>query len=66
MSVVRPLAPMMVDMEIGDWTLSGRIDGLNESGLACYRPAPLQPKDMLKTWILHLILNCTQPRPHRS
>jgi exodeoxyribonuclease V gamma subunit len=49
----------MVDMRIGDWTLSGRIDGINEKGLASYRPAPLQPKDMLKIWILHLVLNCT-------
>ena len=55
----KPLPPVMVDMRIGDWTLSGRIDGINENGLACYRPAPLQPKDMLKTWILHLVLNCT-------
>jgi exodeoxyribonuclease V gamma subunit len=55
----QPVAPMMVNMEIGDWTLTGRIDGLNKNGLACYRPAPLQPKDMLKTWILHLVLNCT-------
>jgi exodeoxyribonuclease V gamma subunit len=55
----KPVAPMMVDMTIGDWALSGRIDGVNENGLACYRPAPLQPKDMLKIWILHLVLNCT-------
>jgi exodeoxyribonuclease V gamma subunit len=48
-------------MTIGDWTLSGRIDGVNESGLACYRPAPLQPKDMLKIWVLHLVLNSTSP-----
>src|SRR6266436_7396108 len=34
----------MVDMTIGDWTLSGRIDGVNENGLACYRPAPLEEK----------------------
>ena len=57
----KPLPPVMVDRAIGDWTLSGRIDGLNENGLACYRPAPLQPKDMLKIWILHLVLNCTKP-----
>jgi exodeoxyribonuclease V gamma subunit len=57
----KPLPPVMVDMRIGEWTLTGRIDGLNETGLACYRPAPLQPKDMLKIWILHLALNCTNP-----
>jgi exodeoxyribonuclease V gamma subunit len=53
----KPLPPMMIDRVIGDWTLNGRIDGLNEMGLACYRPAVLQPKDMLKIWILHLALN---------
>jgi exodeoxyribonuclease V gamma subunit len=57
----KPLAPVMVDRAIGDWTLIGRIDGLYEKGLACYRPAPLQPKDMLKIWLLHLVLNCTKP-----
>jgi len=59
----KPLAPAMVDRMIGDLTLVGRIDGLNEQGLACYRPAPLQPKDMLKIWLLHLVLNCTKPTP---
>jgi exodeoxyribonuclease V gamma subunit len=54
----KPLPPVMIDRVIGDWTLNGRIDGLNEMGLACYRPAALQPKDMLKIWILHLTLNC--------
>ena len=57
----KALPPVMVDRTIGDWTLSGRIDGLNQNGLACYRPALLQPKDMLRIWILHLILNCTRP-----
>ena len=56
----KPLPPVMVDRTIGDWTLSGRIDGLTENGLACYRPASLQPKDMLKIWLLHLVLNCTK------
>ena len=59
----KPLAPAMVDRMIGDLTLVGRIDGLNEQGLACYRPAPLQPKDMLKIWLLHLVLNCAKPTP---
>jgi exodeoxyribonuclease V gamma subunit len=57
----KALPPVAVDMTIGDWTLIGRIDGVYESGLACYRPAPLQPKDMLKIWILHLVLNSTSP-----
>jgi exodeoxyribonuclease V gamma subunit len=55
----KPLPPVMIDRAIGDWTLNGRIDGLHETGLACYRPAALQPKDMLKIWIFHLALNCT-------
>lgn len=59
----KTLPPVMVDTTIGEWTLSGRIDGLYQSGLAYYRPAPLQPKDMLKIWIAHLVLNCTAPRP---
>ena len=57
----KALPPVTVDKMIGDWTLRGRIDGVHESGLACYRPASLQPKDMLKIWILHLILNTTSP-----
>jgi exodeoxyribonuclease V gamma subunit len=55
----KPLPPVMIDRVVGHWTLNGRIDGLNEMGLACYRPAVLQPKDMLRIWILHLALNCT-------
>lgn len=57
----KALSPVMVDKTIGDWTLSGRIDGVHQNGLACYRPAFLQPKDMLRIWILHLILNWTRP-----
>jgi exodeoxyribonuclease V gamma subunit len=55
----KPLPPVMIDRVVGHWTLNGRIDGLNEMGLACYRPAVLQPKDMLRIWILHLALNYT-------
>jgi exodeoxyribonuclease V gamma subunit len=55
----KPLPPVMIDRVVGHWTLNGRIDGLNEMGLACYRPAVLQPKDMMRIWILHLALNCT-------
>ena len=55
----KPLPPMIVDMMIGDWMLTGRIDGINENGLVRYRLASLNPKDMLGIWILHLILNCT-------
>jgi exodeoxyribonuclease V gamma subunit len=56
----KALSPVMVDKKIGSWTLGGRIDGIFEGGLASYRPAPLQPKDMLRIWILHLALNCVR------
>ena len=54
-----PQPPAEANFDFGQWTLTGRIDGLNERGLLHYRLAKLQPKDMLRTWILHLAMNCT-------
>ncbi len=56
-----PEPPVEVNLDFGQWKLSGRIDGLKEGGLLHYRLAKLQPKDMLRTWISHLALNCSVP-----
>ncbi|MBA3832041.1 MAG: exodeoxyribonuclease V subunit gamma [Chthoniobacterales bacterium] len=56
-----PEPSVEVNLDFDQWKLNGRIDGLKEGGLLHYRLAKLQPKDMLRTWISHLALNCSAP-----
>jgi len=59
------LQPTIVDLPIGDWTLTGRIDGLTKGGLLSYRLTKVKPLDLLRTWICHLALNCSTPTSSR-
>lgn len=55
------LPPEPIDMVLGEWRITGAIDGLRTSGRASYRSAKLTPEDMLSTWIRHLLLNTKRP-----
>jgi exodeoxyribonuclease V gamma subunit len=50
------LPPVDVDLVIGPFRLTGRIDGLREGGLVRTRCAALKAKDRLDAWIDHLAL----------
>ena len=47
-------APFSLDLRLGPFTLSGRIDALYGGRLAFFRPAKLKAKDRLRAWITHL------------
>jgi exodeoxyribonuclease V gamma subunit len=46
-----------VDLDISGFKLTGRIDAVYPERLVQYRYAEIKPKDRLKIWIHHLVLN---------
>jgi exodeoxyribonuclease V gamma subunit len=54
-----------VEVELGDWKLTGRIDGLTDNGLLAFRLTKAKPLDLIRTWVLHLALNLTRPAKSR-
>jgi len=47
--------PRQIDLRIGAFTITGRIDALYAGRLAFFRPSKLKPKDHLRAWIQHLV-----------
>ncbi len=54
------LKQLHVDLTMGDYTVSGRLDNVSEIGMVQYRYAPMKPKDVIRSWISHLVLNSSQ------
>jgi exodeoxyribonuclease V gamma subunit len=52
-----PLAPLEVDLTLGVFRVVGRIEGLYPQGLLHFRYAKVKPKDRLRLWIRHLLVN---------
>ncbi|MEI6561691.1 MAG: exodeoxyribonuclease V subunit gamma [Verrucomicrobiota bacterium] len=46
--------PRVIDLRLGAFTLTGRIEALYNGRLAFFRPAKLKAKDRLRAWITHL------------
>jgi len=44
----------VIDLRLGAFTLTGRIEALYNGRLAFFRPAKLKAKDRLRAWITHL------------
>jgi len=53
----------IVRAEIGDFTLSGRIDRVRGDTLLHYRLTGLKTKDFVRIWIEHLARNLTEQKP---
>ncbi len=51
-----PMAPLEVDLHIGEYHLTGWLDQLTSRGLLGYRTAKLKPKDRMRLWLKHLVL----------
>ncbi len=51
------LDPLEVDLSVSGFRLTGRIDDIYPGRLVQYRYARLKPKDRLRIWIYHLVLN---------
>jgi len=54
------LKPFEVDLKISDFKLTGKLTGIYPERMIQYRYADVKPKDHIKIWIHHLILNCGQ------
>ncbi len=52
------LEPLDVDLSLSCFKLTGRIDAIYPERLMRYRYAIVKPKDRLRLWIHHLVLNC--------
>jgi exodeoxyribonuclease V gamma subunit len=51
-----PVAPLELDLVVGDVRLRGWLRGLTESGRVAFRPAKLKARDRVQLWIHHLAL----------
>ncbi len=56
-----PKEPLLLDVEISGFRITGRIDNIFATGLLSYRPTRIKPKDRIKVWIYHLLLNMVAP-----
>jgi exodeoxyribonuclease V gamma subunit len=53
----------IIRADIGDFTLSGRIDRVRGDTLLHYRLTRLKTKDFVRIWIAHLARNLTEQKP---
>nr|MDJ0839809.1 exodeoxyribonuclease V subunit gamma [Acidobacteriota bacterium] len=53
----------LVEVKGKDWQLTGFIDGLGGDKRLQYRPAPIRDKDLVRAWVLHLVMNALADRP---
>lgn len=54
-----PRNPVDIDLTLGSFRLTGRIDGLYDAGPVFSRPAKVKAGDYLRAWIHHLTLNAS-------
>jgi exodeoxyribonuclease V gamma subunit len=55
------LEPFVFEGAIGDFRISGKLDGIRRDGKILYRCAKLKAKDQIRCWIEHLVLNAWAP-----
>jgi len=61
----RMLDPLTVDLRGDDWRLTGRIENLTDQGRIQFRCASLKPKDLIRAWVSHVVLNVGRPTQTR-
>jgi exodeoxyribonuclease V gamma subunit len=57
----KKLPPLSFDLAIGEWQLVGTLHDVYAEELVRFRPAVIRPKDFLRAWIDHLVLNLLAP-----
>lgn len=55
------LDPYFYDIQIGDFRLTGEIRSARQNGLFNMRPSGVKPKDRLRSWLEHLVINYQKP-----
>jgi len=53
--------PVQIDYTLGEFRLVGEIKRLTATGSLHYRCASIKPKDLLRFWVQHLVLNTALP-----
>jgi len=53
--------PIPVDLTLGDFRLVGEMRRLTAKGTLHFRCASIKPKDLLRFWVQHLVLNAAFP-----
>lgn len=69
-TLAAPLEPLLtgpreaaeVELGLGDFRLTGWLDGLYAAGCVRYRPVRTKGRDLLALWLDHLVLNCLAPK----
>jgi exodeoxyribonuclease V gamma subunit len=56
-----PLDPLDLEFDLGGTRLAGLIIGLRPHALVRYRCAAVKPRDQIKIWLAHLLLNTAAP-----
>jgi exodeoxyribonuclease V gamma subunit len=56
----RELVPLDIDLELGGFRLTGRIDRIWPDRMIRYRCARIKAKDQIQSWIEHLVLNAAR------
>lgn len=60
--VLPPFEPLPVDLPIGDFRLTGNVEGVYPTGLIRYRYATIKGKDRIGLWLPLLVLNILKPK----
>jgi exodeoxyribonuclease V gamma subunit len=55
---VGELAPLQGDLSFSGFRITGKLRGLYQDKMLCYRYSRLKARDYLRAWIRHLFLNC--------
>ncbi len=58
-----PLPPAAIDMNIGDYHLTGKLNHRYQNGLFLYRLSKMKGKDFILAWLHHLLINQIEPQP---
>jgi exodeoxyribonuclease V gamma subunit len=61
----RLLDPLTIDLKGDGWRLTGRIENLTDQGRVQFRCAKLKPKDIIRAWVTHVVLNMETPMQTR-
>ncbi len=57
----KELEPLQLDVQLGDFRLTGRVGGIHPGGLVRHRSARSKSKYLLSCWLEHLALNLAAP-----
>ncbi len=53
-----PLPPLNLDLRVAEFRLEGRLHPIYPGRMLRWRYAQIKPRDRLRAWIYHLLLNC--------